>query len=246
MDHNHCPILSLPPELRLCIYNHLYESYSSHPCTFNILRTGLIQTFSLPTFKWGGAASLLRTCKQINQEATPILYAKANFNMSIFHPIPARFRSMVDYGHICDCLTFKNIQHLTISLHVNCEDREMATTLRHLASALDLLDTEKTLKTCSVRLILYWNPDQHDARVALDVVRWILALEEDQRRKLSLVECQIYTQLWKEAMRVSSRISFEYDSSKMFRQYLKAVHAGEERQIGTTERPYDVRPRKIA
>jgi hypothetical protein len=116
--------------------------------------------------------------------------------------------------------------------------------LQRLATALHVLEAERALKSCSVRLVLYWSPNSHDVDVAFAVVRRILELE--RKGKLNAVECQVYTQLWKEAMRVSRRGSFEYDSSNKFQRYLKRANAGEERQVGNTLRTYDLRQRKIA
>jgi hypothetical protein len=73
----------------------------------------------------------------------------------------------------------------------------------------------------------------------LAVLRRILELERTS--VLNLVECQVYTQLWKEAVRVGRRGSIEYISRMKFREYLKTVHAGEERQVGNTGRAYDLR-----
>ena len=243
MDRNHCPLLALPPELRLCIYDYVYEPPSSHPCTFTILKTGRIQTFSLPTFKWEGAASLLRTCKQINQEATPILYGWAKFKLSIFGQAFEYLPPMVNYGHTRDCPTFRNIRHLTITLHIDFNGQVEESMLQHLATTLHLLDAERALASCSVRLVLHSSLNSWDAKVALVVIRWILQLE--RKRKLNVVERQVYSYMWTEAMRVSRRSSFEYDSCKKLRQYLKRTHAGEQRQVGNTARPYDVRQRKM-
>ncbi|PMD36545.1 hypothetical protein L207DRAFT_586250 [Hyaloscypha variabilis F] len=71
--------MALPPEIRVQIYNVLLVSsgtidISSDPavlCTAN--------TSALPY----PPLSILRTCKQVNEEATPILYGKNSFTISL-------------------------------------------------------------------------------------------------------------------------------------------------------------------
>ena len=234
-----CPLLSLPPELRLRIYDFIYNTSSlTQPCNLIIRNDTHIRTFSIPSLGCEGAANLLRVCKQINLEATPVLYARAEFKVCIFGRKQPPIPFLASYGLIDDYLTLANARNLTLVLHVQAPG-EVELIFHRLALILQKLDGPKKLEKCTVQIVLYWRPNSHDAKVALAVVRRILELERIS--ELNLVEREVYTQLWKEAMRVSQREPFEYPSWKKFHRFLARNGAGEERQVGSAGRVYGLR-----
>jgi hypothetical protein len=234
-----CPLLSLPPELRLRIYDLIYNTSSlTQPCNLRIRNDTHIRTFSIPSLGSEGAGNLLRVCKQINLEATPVLYARTEFKVSIFGRKQPPLPFLASYGLIDDYLTLANARNLTVVLHLQAPG-DVELILHRLALILQKLDGTTKLKKCTVQLVLYWRPNSHDAEVALAVVRRILELE--RKTELNLVEREVYTELWKEAMRVSQRKPFEYPSWKKFHRFLARNRAGKERQVGSSGRLYGLR-----
>lgn len=236
---NSSNLLSLPPELRLNIYHHLFHRPTPRPSTFTISNANTIHAFSIPSVSHERAACLLRTCKQLNAEATDLFYSSIAFTLSIFGPDQPALPAQVDYGRVDACGTLRRLRRVRIALHVNGE-RDITTILSHLDGALAQLEPGQKLDSCAVGLVLYWSPGGRDAEVALTVVQRILALEQ-RRAGLSVVECQVYSQLWREAMRVSSRRLLGYASYVKFRRFLDSVAAGEEREVGSAGKVYDLR-----
>ena len=254
MDHNeqpnNCPLLSLPPELRLRIYDYLYAEREHHRCTFTLLNSYSISAFTIPAFGHSGTAAHLRICKQINNEATSIFYSGIPFVLSIFGrqqpPVPLS----VHYSSIHDCPTFRNIRNLTIILHV-CNTKDIDCLLSRMRRALKLLDGRRRLQECHVQLTLYGRQPQIPyATAALAVVKRILEL--GRRGGLNTVECQVYTQLWSEAICASRRdfVGRRYrvadgeacgKAYEEFRGFLKRTDAGEAREVRNSERRYDLR-----
>lgn len=242
-----CPLLSLPAELRLRIYDYLYKGQEPHRCTFHLVKPNAISAFSIPAFGHVAAASHLRTCKQINNEATPLFYASISFVLAVFGnkqpPIPLS----AQYSSIESCPTFWNIRNLTIILHV-CNISGISTIFRRLSSALALLDGSRRLRECHVQLVLYdgRKPEFSDAKAALAIVKWILKAES--RGGLSTLECQVYTLLWSEAVRVScrQRLGSRYqvldpEPYEEFKRFLNRVNASEKREVANRRRAYGLR-----
>ena len=79
-QYSSCYLLKLPAELRLRIYEHVL----THDGAFLWLNTyGRWSSWSQEISLNQDAKALLKTCRIINQEATPILYKKVHFRLHV-------------------------------------------------------------------------------------------------------------------------------------------------------------------
>jgi hypothetical protein len=95
-----CPLLSLPPELGLRIYDELFQIYKGKLCLGLVngswYRIESIQNHKPKTRLPGECVGLLTTCKQIFAEAQPVLCA--NIKLALYHcesgPMHVNIRSI--------------------------------------------------------------------------------------------------------------------------------------------------------
>ena len=151
-----CRILEdLPPELRLRIYEHLF----CEPCHSSVLirSDSKIEIISLAK----AHAAILKTCRTIYREATPILYSTTTFRVQIY---PAEgWPSCGNVGQLRKSSLFLGrVQHLDIKsciflpIHVEPALRLMK------AFAIALEEAHASIKTLNVRSKLF--PDVSEKR----------------------------------------------------------------------------------
>jgi hypothetical protein len=244
---NNSLFLSLPPELRLQIYDYLYSDQLPYHYSFKIFRSHSISRSHTPTGHAGTAAHL-RTCRQINDEATPIFYSRIPFLLSIFGVLRSRLPPSAHYSSLRACPTFSNIRNLRIILYA-ANARDVDCVLNRLSSALKLLDGGRRLRECRVEFFLYGEkPKISYATAALAVVKRIIELE--RRGGLNVVECQVYSLLWTDVVSRSrrERVWCRNDDEETYRQvceefegFLKRVGAGEKRAVRNLQKMYNLR-----
>ncbi|KAK5717100.1 hypothetical protein LTR15_008989 [Elasticomyces elasticus] len=117
-EHNskRCHLLELPAELRVRIYEYVYDE-------LNLVEICIVEHGTMLRKDTGGAdqdqmirqlPSLLKTCTFISREANPVLYQSLQFCVCI----DSAFGSPFTAGHrtelcsIRDCLFFRNVQRL--------------------------------------------------------------------------------------------------------------------------------------
>lgn len=79
-DQSQCRLLSLPAELRNHVWNYVLIHVTKNPSVPNRLQSGVSED---ARERERFCANILRTCKQINAEGTPILYGENKF---LAHP----------------------------------------------------------------------------------------------------------------------------------------------------------------
>lgn len=237
VDHYHqqpdSPLLSLPAELRLRIYDYIYyEKELRRACIFTLLNSNDISIFRTPSSGHSGTASHLRTCKQIYDEAPDLFYSNMPFILCIFGCDQPLLQDMAPYGSIEDCPTLQKVRNLEIVLHLFSHD-EVTSMLQRLHRALNLLDSDQQLRTCDIEFEMYGKlPQRSAANAALSIVQNILEIERDGG--LTTVESQVYSRLWSETMRLARRTPDHYGAYKSFGMFLEENNAGLERDVGKT------------
>lgn len=109
-----CLLLSLPAEIRLQIYEHVYST----PCSpqFFLRDDSSIQQ---PLHRWFSheGVALLRTCRTIYEESLPMLYANATSRIQIY--IGSGWPTYQSIGPLSSSNPlFARIQHTEITLHL--------------------------------------------------------------------------------------------------------------------------------
>lgn len=223
-----CPLLSLPTEVRLRIYDYVYgRDKSILHNAFSILSDTDIQVAYAPATM--GNAALLRTCRQINSEATPYLYQARKFTFSIFgQRRQPESRGKIYLAPIQGCPTLSRVQRLSFVLHVYRKDC-MDCIFHRLGSALQSFDGQKPFQECSVSLIISRPTRWYDAQVALTAVQRILDLEWSD---LNPIQRQVYTLLWKETIRVGRRTDDGCDTRQRLEAFLEENGLSAEKEIG--------------
>ncbi|KAH8815616.1 hypothetical protein F5884DRAFT_184362 [Xylogone sp. PMI_703] len=112
MTKSRFSFMELPVEIRLKIYSYLLLSPEEH---ISIPRKTASSTFD-------PAVSILRTCKLLNEEATPLLYSHNNFlvnigNYILYSPLPVKMvLNMSRQGLMLMILTVSKIILLSLAL----------------------------------------------------------------------------------------------------------------------------------
>ncbi|KAK5701233.1 hypothetical protein LTR17_022768 [Elasticomyces elasticus] len=121
-DHNskRCHLLEIPPEMRVRIYEYVYDEH-------NVLEICITEQGTVLRSETGDATrdqmmrhlpSLLKTCTLISREANPGLYRSLQFSVGI----DSEFRShypvlhLIELCSIHDCLFFGNVQRLKLCI----------------------------------------------------------------------------------------------------------------------------------
>jgi hypothetical protein len=99
-----CPLLRLPPELRLEIYEKLFKVYKGQICltpadgVWHKVDSSLLRKTRVP----GKCVALLATCRKIHTEARPVLFANIPFvlNCCPIQPIALQSRPVALLGVI--------------------------------------------------------------------------------------------------------------------------------------------------
>ncbi|KAI7156585.1 hypothetical protein KC349_g6206 [Hortaea werneckii] len=130
LDQSASPIFSLPPELRNDIWRYLLIHISSSPSSrFNTIDR---KESHHPSSPGPGprhpphiCANILRTCKQANTEATPILYGENTFNAhpSLLASLPSFLLSTLPVRVTLPPITHPRVARLIrkFSLHVRLD-----------------------------------------------------------------------------------------------------------------------------
>ncbi|KAK3644946.1 hypothetical protein LTR56_009333 [Elasticomyces elasticus] len=117
-----CHLLELPAELRVRIYEYLYDS--AHTVDLYIFRQGNVirredsDTTTTQRQLTCNLPSLLKTCKLISREANPVLYRSLVFSVSIDAAPYRNFWQFVDLGRVGDCLFFRNVQRIRLFIRL--------------------------------------------------------------------------------------------------------------------------------
>ena len=148
MTPSQCHLLDkLPSELRLNIYEHVYEK-SIHR-VLNLTSTLRVLQVKVPTtVSTRNYAALLRTCKTIYEEAMPCLYG--NFRFSMFVYALSREQNYNVIGPLASCSLLCFAQEI----HFVFWDVSLPTVNVFLLQARGLaaaLKGNETLRTCTVR-----------------------------------------------------------------------------------------------
>ncbi|KAI7229357.1 hypothetical protein KC330_g7478 [Hortaea werneckii] len=130
LDQSASPLFSLPPELRNDIWRHLLVHTSSSPSSsLNAIDRKEPHRRSSPRFGPRHpphiCANILRTCKQANTEATPILYGENTFNAhpSLLASLPSFLLSTLPVRVTLPPITHPRVARLIrkFSLHVRLD-----------------------------------------------------------------------------------------------------------------------------
>ncbi|KAK3058910.1 hypothetical protein LTR09_000475 [Extremus antarcticus] len=203
-DPHHCPLLSLPPELRLTIYENIY----SHPrrCTLQI--ESLTRSFQFPP-NCAGAANVLLTSRQLHDEVLPILYSMTTFKLIIFgtrEPLGRGYEQFLWPRDSGNCL--KHVRKLELCIHImDLEDSRLVA--QRLGAVARQIPQERRLESCT-------SPD-----VPLKALRLSLLLERfvsvvkrlDERPGLSVAERDVCSRVKAEALRLMEAESIQPDGS---------------------------------
>ncbi|KAK3628922.1 Hsp70 protein that interacts with Zuo1p [Elasticomyces elasticus] len=154
-----CYLLEILPELRLRIYELLYGGY------FKVviyvfwnceMQSRVWSIYSVMGDKAETLTALLKSCKLINEEATPVLYQNLHFTICFRNDEDGKNDENRDLGQLYRCQFGKNIEKITIMIRVDGEgDKESAVyRLNILFRALQLyrvVEIEKLwLKICNM------------------------------------------------------------------------------------------------
>ncbi|KAK5691865.1 hypothetical protein LTR97_011036 [Elasticomyces elasticus] len=122
-DSKRCHLLELPAELRVRIYESVYDQDKVVDLyIFNKQGTVLRAESSDPTRDqtMRHLPSLLKTCTLLSREANPVLYQSLQFSVCI----DSEFGSPLNAGHLTElcsihgCLFFRNVQRLRLLIRI--------------------------------------------------------------------------------------------------------------------------------
>jgi hypothetical protein len=188
-DDPYCPLLELPPELRLRIYDHIYNT--QYRCTLQ----QETQTRCHQIGHCAGAANLLSTCKEIYAEVLPILYSTTTFKVIIFGgrrpsggPQYEDFLKPRDSRH---CLKHARNLELVILIMRNTD---ILKALEKIMAVCQQVPQDRRLNSCTVRCeFCVSDPVSKEVEMAQ---KTLAAAEKlTQRRGLSAAESDIYSRL---------------------------------------------------
>ena len=198
-------LFRLPPELRLRIYEYIYNG--ERGCSLIARNNRQVECFKLPCFGCAGPAALLRTCKEVYREAAPVLYSTTTFKILLFGLKQPEMGTLAPFCPLRSCLALRHTRNLELVLHLR-DNHDLKPILNRLTALVQQLPPERELKSCSVHIVLYSHRSIGDYSPSYAVLDHIRGLERKPRLRepnLRLVRQDIYRELWKEAVRVVQR-----------------------------------------
>ena len=211
-----CHLLSIPPELRLRIYEYLYDNEKDRRCSLILRNNKFIECFQIPCFGCEGAAALLRTCKEIYYEATPVLYENTTFKILVFGHNKPEFSTLHSLAPVQTCTSLlKQVRRLSLNVYLR-EKQDMDPAILRLTRLLQQFPTDRKLKSCSATIVLCSSlRGSHELNRELSAafLRTVLDLERNPilpGSNLSKVSADVYHEIWKDTVRLMRRFNAEF------------------------------------
>lgn len=150
-----CPLLKIPPELRLLIYEKLFRTRKGELALENIdgswYKSELLRRISVP----GKAVALLTTCKKIYSEVKPILYANVQFTLCCTDEAQSKESSKVDVitdrpVKLLDVV--KDIQSIRLQLRLITQDTTAAVFCKTLLPLVHAVNNASSARKLLIHL----------------------------------------------------------------------------------------------
>jgi hypothetical protein len=198
---DHCPFLALPPEIRLRIYDYLYNHLRQ--CTLE--QENQIKCYQFDNC--AGAANLLMTCRQLHNEVLPIVYTMTIFKITVFgNRTPEngyqQFLVPRDSRKI-----LRHVRRLEVVVHI-LEIGDLDRAIEKVIAISRQIPQDKKLETCLVRLAYHpdmFGQDPYRLMKVLSEVTFEKIRNLDRRAGLSVAEREVSSCLKNEAIRVARK-----------------------------------------
>jgi hypothetical protein len=157
-----CPLLKLPPELRLQIYEKLFKIYKGKLCLTSVdgvwyrIDSTLIR--NRKTCVPGQCVALLATCKKIYTKARPVLFANIPF---VLHIRGAIFRIALEHSPVALMDMVTNVQAIHLHIDLPESTRLTAEGIRTiLAPAVEATNIASSARELRISLNIHGLRDQ--------------------------------------------------------------------------------------
>ncbi|KAK3698228.1 hypothetical protein LTR37_017053 [Vermiconidia calcicola] len=152
-----CLLLSIPPELRLRIYDfYFHDSMAAIAYNGEVWRKWMLPSSQLDQTNEKRGTAILQTCRQVYREAQPVLYENTKIcihspTSCIQYPISVTWKRK---GSVGDCGFLKHIRVIAIDWWMfSMQDRH---DIARLAAILESVGCCERSKNLRVELVLDW------------------------------------------------------------------------------------------